>query len=218
MSENINVSFIPKKSLSKRGSFRRRPAFGIAFLVTVMIALGSVAFAVNEYYSVRSLISKRDVEVKKLGKYIKELEQSSMSKDIEFAERFKRQITIAEMLLNQHISPSNVFEIIESTTPKQVSYNSYSYSGSEDVISISMSGTADSHAVLAATSLMYRKEPKFLEVELSGIDFSEEDEVSFSFAGKLDPAVIRFVTRDKDDQNTSERSVDEYNDELDDNI
>ncbi|MCK5592036.1 MAG: hypothetical protein KAI72_08780, partial [Candidatus Pacebacteria bacterium] len=101
---------------------------------------------------------------------------------------------VAEGLLSRHVAPSHIFAIIEETTPKQVSYGNLTYSGVGDSISISMRGRADSYAILAATSLMYKAEPRLLEVELSGISFNQEGGVDFTFMSKLDPSVVGFMS------------------------
>ena len=222
MSENINVSFIPKKSLAKSEFSRKRPLFGISFLISILIALGSMGFAVGEYYSVRTLTVERDTKVQELVEYLDDLEKREILQEIKDVERFTRQVIVAEGLLSRHVAPSHIFAIIEETTPKQVSYGNFTYSGEGDSVSVTMSGQADSYAILAATSLMYKAEPKFLDVELSGISFNQEGGVSFTFTGKLDSSVVGFMgeyepidTEDKSE--VFEKFIDETEENSNDN-
>ena len=228
MSENINVSFIPKKTLARGEKSRKRPLFGISFLISMLIALASIGFAASEYYSVHTLMTERDAKVQELVEYLEDLEKRNVLQKIKNVERFTRQVVVAEGLLSRHIAPSHIFAIIEETTPKQVSYGNFTYSRDDGSVSISMRGRADSYAILAATSLMYKAEPRLLGVELSGISFNQEGGVDFTFMGKLDPSIIGFMSEYRKDGAVDneeiqdileghENPVDEIENELNDN-
>ncbi len=208
MSENINISFIPKKPLARKEAFKRQSVFGISFLVSLTVALVSIGFATSGYFSLK-VVEKERVEVmQELDNYIallkeeKDEDGKTLLENINEEREFVQRTKIAKTLLENHIESSKIFTYLEQTTPTKVVYQNFSYSKVGDVVSISMGGNVGSYGLLASLSQWYKDQSDVIkELTFGGFSPNAGGGVSFSFQAVLYPDLILYIGKTEDDKN-----------------
>lgn len=218
MSENINISFIPKKPLARNEMSRRRPLFGISFIISLTIALISIGFATNGYFTLRSAEKQRQIAITELDSYITSLDEEDIIKNLEEEKKFVQQTTVAKKLLYEHVAPSKIFAYLEEKTPTRVAYNNFSYVKSGEVVSIKMNGTIGSYGYLASLSQWYRNQDGISNVVFDGFSPSDgsdgESGIGFMFQADLYPNIILY-SDEKQKEHASEYSITSGLDDVD---
>ena len=207
MSENINISFIPKKPLARKEVLRRRPAFGISFVVSLAVTLISIGFATNGYFTLKAAEQEKEKAMQELDDYVAELEEKkdkdgkTLLENINEERVFVQRTRIAKMLLENHVAPSKIFTYLEETTPTKVEYHNFFYSKSGNTVNINMNGSVGSYGLLAALSQWYKDQSEVItELTFGGFSPNSEGGVSFSFQGVLYPNLISYVEKTGDDK------------------
>jgi len=200
MNENVNISFIPKKPLAQSGALKRqRTLLTTSFLLSFIIAAVAVGVSFMQFFRIEKAEKEKIVTLKALGDYNKELQEKDIIKNIKQKSEFTKQIDIAETLLNRHVASTKLFEFLELTTPKQVSYSNFSFKGSEETLTLSMKGETTSYEALAALSLLYKGNETLKSFTLANFSLTEKGRVSFDFTGELSPSFISYL----DDQGSN---------------
>lgn len=183
-------SAIPK-IVQKKHTFR---VFG--FIATLMIvgslfSFGGVFF--YKTYAQNNLDSKKA----ELGALVSE----DVTNDIRDLEEFDRKLTYAQMLLNQHLAPSRLFDLLEKHTKDTVQLVSLEYSydpGFQALLDIG--GGTDAVASVAAQNLEFMKKTLFTDFVTNDItigvaddESSLEQDVTFAISGALDKNMIAYT-------------------------
>jgi hypothetical protein len=200
MSENVNISFIPKKPLARTEGGRRRPVFGISFLIVVTIAFCMIGVSIFQFFRVEELKKDRVALIEELETFEQDLKKEDIITDLEELKTLARQIDIAQSLLNKHIAPAELFRYIGSITPSgvvgknidPVTYSNFSYRYDEQGVQVTMNGEAASYGVLAALAQKYRKTPEIQDYTLGGMSLNSEGGVDFSLTVTLDPSLVSY--------------------------
>jgi hypothetical protein len=210
MSENVNISFIPKKSLARADSVPHRTILGVSLLIPITITFCVIGYSIWVYSHVESLKKQRDDKVVDLEKYEQSLAKDEIITNIDTLKGLIRQIDITSTLLNKHIALTDLFNYIGTITPSKsiavdgtieslrpVLYKSFSYSKDTAGVRIVMSGQADSYAVLAALSQLYKdktnqKAATMLEYALSGFSADKDGKVNFTLTALINPDRISY--------------------------
>jgi len=194
MNENVNISFIPKKPLAQGGTLKRQRALLTTFfLISFIVAAVAVGVSVMQFFRIEKAEKEKIETIKALGDYNKLLQEKDIIKNIKEKIDFSRQIDIAETLLNKHVASTKLFEFLELTTPKQVSFSNFSFKGSEETLTLSMKGETTSYETLAALSLLYKSNETLKGHTLTNFSITEKGRVSFDFTGELSPSFISYL-------------------------
>ena len=218
MRDKTNISFIPKKPLARKEVLRRRPIFGVTFIVSIVIAFISIGFASRGYYILNKAEQQRGEAMKGFDKYIAQLQEENLLGKIDEERDFVQITKVAITLLENHVAPSKIFTYLEETTPTKVAYQNFSYSKSDETVSINMRGKIGSFELLAALSQWYKKQSDVI-TEFSFGGFSPDDlgAVSFDFQAVLYPELISYVEKTEEEETeTDDVSTEDSADSLDD--
>lgn len=194
MSENVNISFIPKKPLARDESVRRhRPLLTVSFLISFIIAAVSIGASVMQFVRIDAVEQERVETIEELKVYNEDLKEDGRLKKIKEKSASVKQIAIVSGLLDRHIASTELFAFLERTTPKQVSFSSFNFRGSEGAVELNMGGQAASYEVLAALSQLYKKEKGILEdYTLTNFILTDTGRISFNFTGMFDSSLIDY--------------------------
>lgn len=210
MSENVNISFIPKKSLAHTKSVQYRSILGVSVLIPLAITFGVIGYSVWEYAQVQSLTKDRNDKITYLEDYENKLEQDTVTiRQIDELKSLIKQIDMASVLLNKHVALTDLFNYIGTITPsksispdgieslKPVTYQSFSYLKSPEGVRITMTGQADTYAILGALSQLYKKKTQekpatMLEFTLSGFSENKEGKIGFTLNALINPDRISY--------------------------
>ncbi len=197
MDNGTKVSFIPKKPMSRRTERRTRPVsfllFSSFFIFFITLAgYGGLYFYNTNLKTVLDNKTK-ELEVAK--------EKADPTGAIEKAEKLQIKITNTKNLLNKHVAPSQIFDLLQEITLKSIVLDGFTLEKRNKQVSqveskntpqaistfnfvINTSGTAQSYASLAYQSDILKKEIKennriesFLITNLSP---NEKGEISFT--------------------------------------
>ena len=195
MSENVNISFIPKKPLARNeGARKHKPVATISFFVSLTIAVVAIGISVMQFLRVEEVEQERIEKIEELRVYNEQLEKDDTIKEIEKNSDFVKRIDIVESLLNRHVASTEIFTFLERTTAKEIRFNDFSFSKTEEGVSLTMGGEATSYGVVAALTPLYRKEKEILKnFTISSFSLTDQGRISFSFTGILDPSLVSYV-------------------------
>jgi hypothetical protein len=203
MDGSSQTSFIPKRPLvPTEGVSYERKGVSIVTVITVILFLGAVSLSAGSYFYQKFLLDA-------LSKKKDTLQQARKGFDIDTIKELKRldtRIETAKNLLDQHMAISGVFDILQQTTLKTISYSSFSLvsvaaSDSGDVaagpgaassIQIKMSGVAQSFNSVALQSDLLVKTRGIKEPIFSNVALDQKGNVSFSVSALIDPFVLRY--------------------------
>lgn len=112
---------------------------------------------------------------------------------IQEIERLDDRIIATEQLLDKHLASSILFEILENTTLRTVSFDSLGLSIlPEGVAALTLQGEANSFSSVALQADTFEDESAFINPVFSSFELDESGNVSFSFEAEVDPKALRY--------------------------
>lgn len=195
MDGQLKTSFIPKKpiqmdrSSSSLASPRARKKTLFSF-VTTLIFLLSLAALGGVYFWKITLQKKIESQVE----YLKQTRDEFDEKFISEATRLNLRLTSTLGLLENHLSPSELYSILEEHTLQTVSFDTFSIRDSKDgKISISGTGEAKRFETIVLQSDSFGKSGYMRNVIFDNLkqDF-EKGVIGFTFNAILDPSVVLY--------------------------
>lgn len=176
------TSFIPKKPIdqgSKMGSSNTVSLFTLISILIFVVAVLSSGVVYFWGVSIQSQI----VEMKaKITKAQESYEPATIERLIETSQRLKS----GRDILNNHISPSLIFQALEESTLKSVRFKSFEYTYSTNgVISISMRGQARDFSTIALQSDVFANNKYIQNPILGDLALDQQGNVSFSFTANI---------------------------------
>lgn len=190
MDTKFQTSFIPKKPITIQ-EVKTRGSLSIFVLVAVILFLISAGGAVGVILWKQQLLA--DQEALKAN-----LEERKKQFDFELVDKLKRKntkIDIAKKLLDNHLSSSDIFSIIENVTVVNVRYKNFDFKAPEqktENASIKMTGEAKDYPTIAYQSDVLAKYPYIKNGTLSGITLQKNGFVSFEFSGAISPSDVLY--------------------------
>jgi len=191
MAETPKTSFIPKQAMGgvPGKAPRRAVHFNVFNFIRMAVFLCGLILAVGVFIF-------KDLSERELADQRQELEarKSSFSlSDIESLRELDRRITVAGALLDRHLKPSLIFDMLEQRTLSELSFEAFSYtrrpSGSVEVI---LDGTASRFNTVALQGRQFQN-----AAALSGVTFSDlqvnENGVRFLVTSEVDERVLKYT-------------------------
>lgn len=197
MEPNIPTSFIPKRPVSSEPikSHTSNRSVGLLSLFAVVCVIAAVVGLAGVFVFGKQLESKK-IKMKQ------EINQARDGLGTEFVTDMKRldaRIDGVEMLINNHIVVSPIFESLRQTTLRSVQYNNFSYSITSDttsktsMVEVEMSGTAAGYATIALQSDAFSKNGLIRNPVFSGLTIDEKtDRVNFNLSFSVNPSDLSY--------------------------
>lgn len=206
METKFQASFIPKQPVTEE-LHRRNSSGGVLFLISFLIFALS-ALAAGGVVVWNKILDTRMVKEKET---LKRNESALDANSVREFVRLRDRIDSANTLLQNHIAPSNIFQVLQKYTLKRIRFNdfAYSYAGT-DKVSITMSGQAEGVDAYEAISMQSKQftvkelQNVFKSPIFGGLNFIEASNiVTFSFTTIVDPRLISFYKTIKERSQTA---------------
>jgi hypothetical protein len=190
MEERVKTSFIPKASLEveRKQSPKGNPvalANVIAGIVLILAILGSGGIFLFKQLTVQAIAAKRD-----------SLERSRAAFEpatIKELSRLDMRIKTGEVLLNEHIALSKLFDELEATVLTSVRFNDFSYApvGSGKVL-MTAKGEAQSFNAVALQSGELSKSDIITDPIFSNVNIGPTGSIQFDFEASVDVSQLKY--------------------------
>jgi hypothetical protein len=172
-------SFIPRQSgnMIVRAPKRRRGRLNLLSVISLVCFFGALMLSVGVFLLKQSheqLLENKKAELATKRSFYKQ-------DDIDAIRALHDRINAAEYLLDSHVSPSILLDLLERTTQEEIQYTSFQFarrpSGN---VSVSMQGIAPRFNTVARQAQRYADESLFNRVIFSGLDKPGPQYVSFN--------------------------------------
>jgi len=190
MAEEFQTSFIPKKT-EEVGSRRRKSSMGILTLGGIVIFLIAIlaSGAIFAYQKIleRSIVTKKEELVRAQEAFEPSLIQELV--------RLDTRIAAAETLLDQHIAPSFVLQLLQDITLETVQFDGFTLTVPDNAdgdIELSMEGRAVGFSAVALQSDEFAKSPYLKDPLFSGLAVTQTGGVLFSVSAVISPELLRY--------------------------
>ncbi len=191
MESGIQSSFIPRDAAEPQKSTRIRNGSGLGDLLLVLgiVALvASISLAVAVFLYQQYLNAQSQSDVAQLQRAQQQFEPSLIQQLIRLNDRMQS----AQSLLDAHIAPSALFDILDQVTLQTVSFASLDFDATNpQQIKISMTGVAQSVNSIALQDDLLSKSGVFTSPIFANI-VRQKDGVHFSVSALVNPAALNF--------------------------
>lgn len=192
MEPQFKTSFIPKKpiqpSLDKKVAKLDK---GISFfmLISVIIFVTAVLLSAGVFAYKLTLKGRIELQLRTLEKAKEAFDSGFISE----ATRLNARIVSANKILNDHLSPSAIFELLEKFTLQTVSFKSFNFSdGLDGTIRIDAVGEADSFKSIVLQSDKFDQSGYMRDLLFDGLESNKEENINFKLSVSLDPQLILY--------------------------
>lgn len=192
MEPKFNTSFIPKKPLqSQQGKVvsGRGDKLNFFMLIAVIIFLVAVLLAAGVFAYKLTVKGAIEAQLRTLDRARQAFEPTFISE----ATRLNNRIVSANKLLNSHLAPSEIFELLENFTLQTVSFKTFNFEDGEDgTIKITGSGEGDSFRSIVLQSDKFGQSGYLRDVLFSGLEPNQFGNIDFTFEASLDPQLVLY--------------------------
>lgn len=195
METQFKNSFIPKKPIDVSGNLRTtrssKHIFSTIFsLIGTLIFVATLAGYGATFVWQIKLRKNIDSQVVQLKKARDEFNDSF----IQEATRLNNRIVEAKSMLDNHVSPSSLYAMIEKKTLQTVSFSKFSFKDNEDgTLTVSGSGDALRYESIVLQSDAFGKSGFLRNVIFTDLKADDTNRVvGFSFEATLDPQLIMY--------------------------
>ena len=185
----IRTSFIPKTSLSTRGT--RKEGMGFFTFLSVAILVVSILGWLAAF-TYKSLVEKdvHDQEV-----FLTKAKESFDPSLLSVFENLDRRLRTADDLLGAHSDLNPLFVLLDKITLKNVRYTYFSYVNNGSAAAVKISGEAVDFPAIALLALEFNKDGRFKNPIFSNLGVEKTGEVTFDVSFNIDPTLVAFVTK-----------------------
>ncbi len=194
MEPKFRTSFIPKKTLATTSGVQKKSggSLGVVTLITLIIALGAVVLSVGLFLYQQVL----EVSISRKTDTLDRAQAAFEPALIQELVRIDSRIEAAGTILNKHITPSVLFEVLEDLTLKSVQFQDFNLSRvSDDKISISMKGVANDFHGVALQADVFGKSKIIRDPIFSNLNLNQQGRAVFSLTAFIDASLINFVSK-----------------------
>ncbi len=193
MAEQFQTSFIPKKTFDVGTPAPKKASSiqGLLSFIAIVFFILSLVGAGGVFLYGRFLISSIDSKKASLEK-AKNAFEPELIRELS---QLDAKLRTAQKLLNAHIAPSGLFDLLEEVTLSTVRFNSFSFVTTEEGLRVSMQGEATSFSSVALQSDEFAKNRSIREPVFSGLTLDARGNVQFSVSALIDPALLSYKDR-----------------------
>ncbi len=192
--QNFKTSFIPTKPIQpvskggglgvSSGNFLNIIAL-IIFLISITISGGIFIYRILLEKQVSSQITQLETVRKSLDSPL-----------VSEADRLNTRIESVKILLQNHVSPSEIFYLLEQSTLKTVQFIALNYkSESDGSIKISSTGKANNYEAVVLQSRKYGETGYFRDVLFSNLQADQQGGVTFNLDITVDKQLVLYKNR-----------------------
>ena len=196
MSDNIKISFIPKKPIAQGQYLRRgRPVIGLAFTLAFLVVTLVVIVSGAELFYKYNRTEIKDNKLVELQDFNSYLENGPDSEAIEDIRIFQKRVAVVRDMLEGHIALNVLFDFIHNTTLSDVSFSTFDFEAdiTQEHVNVTLNGIAPSYEALAYYSLGIESESKFVKsIFIDSIKQDEDENVNFTIEINLDADALRY--------------------------
>jgi|AntAceMinimDraft_1070359.scaffolds.fasta_scaffold01408_7 hypothetical protein len=190
MEPKFKTSFIPKKPVtSVSGPTSTGKSISFIMLLATVIFLASVLFAAGVFLYKKTI----EQQIQAQREQLEIVRQSFDPPFIERANRLNRRIIAANRILDRHLSPSRIFELLEQSTLQTISFTSLKFNNNvEGKIVIEGAGEGREFSSIVLQSDEFGRTGSMRDVLFSGLE-PQNGVVNFNFEATLDPQLILYA-------------------------
>jgi hypothetical protein len=191
MEPKFTTSFIPKKQVSASASSGSSvgPTLSFSTLLSSVIIIAVLLFSAGLFLfrlTVEATIEQQYADLKTAGEAF---DQNFIGQ----ATRLNKRIGSAQKILDNHLAPSAIFELLEEFTLQTISFKSFEFSDNVDgKIVVKGSGEGDSFASVVLQSDEFGKTGFMRDVLFSDLQPNTAGNVNFTFEATLDPDLVSY--------------------------
>jgi hypothetical protein len=192
MEPKFTTSFIPKKqvAISSKGISSIAPALSFSTLISTVIIMATVLFSAGLFLFRLTLEKGIQDQYSTLEKVKQSFEPTFISQ----ATRLNKRIISSVKILDSHLAPSAIFELLEEFTLQTVSFKTFEFSDNIDgKIFVKGSGEGDSFASVVLQSDEFGKSGYMRDVLFSDLQPNAAGNVNFVFEATLDPQLVLYA-------------------------
>lgn len=192
MDPQVSTSFIPKKNFDT-GSSRSGGSggAGLIVLLAILIFVASLV-AAGGIFAYQKLLTQ---SIANKSASLKANEDAYNLVVIQELVRADSRINEADVLLNKHVAPSEIFSFLSLQTLEKVQFTSFDYSLKPDgTTEIALHGLADSFSTIALQSDQFGASKILKDVVFSDVNLdSDKGKVTFSVTATVAPSLILYT-------------------------
>ena len=192
MEPKFKSSFIPKKPVATPVSGRIGGAGkGLNFLtlLATVIFLAAALFAGGTFMYKLTIEQRIEAQFRTLEKVRQSFEPNFVSQ----ATRLNNRIVAAERIIESHLAPSAIFELLEEFTLQTVAFESFEFRDNvEGQVVVKGTGEGDSFRSVVLQSDEFGNSGYLRDVLFSDLEPNQKGNVDFAFEATLDPQLVLY--------------------------
>jgi len=185
----FTTSFIPKKPVSPTVAGYKSSSSYLT-IIAVAIFLGMLVFGAGIFAYKLTVQKQIDNQMATL----KSAKAEFNEKDIKEKTRLNTKLIAVKTLIDNHQSPSVIFDLFQKTTLISVRFNNLKYSTdkTKGTISLDASGVGTGYQSIVLQSDEFGNTGALKDVVFSSVQPNDDGLVSFSFKSGLDPSLVLY--------------------------
>jgi len=196
MDNQIKTSFIPRKTIDAAVNFQAGAPLPHKVGKTIFSVIATFIFLATLVLSGLVVVWKYKLE-KDIVKQVEAMQEARKNFDEKFiqeASRLNSRIEQAGGMLNNHVSPSSLYGLLEEYTLQTVSFSQFSFRDNQDgTIAITGAGEARRYESIVLQSDAFGKSGYLRNVIFTNLRPNEnQTTISFSFEATLDPKLVLY--------------------------
>jgi len=185
----IRTSFIPKTSLSTRGT--RKEGMGFFTFLSVAILVVSILGWLAAF-TYKSLVEK-DVHDQEVS--LTKAKESFDPSLLKLFENLDRRLRAAGNLIDSHTTLSPLFGLLDQLTLKTVRYTYLSYVNNGSAAAVKLSGEAVDFPSIALQALEFNKDGRLQNPIFSNLGVASSGRVTFDVSFNVDLRLVSYVQK-----------------------
>lgn len=192
MDPKFTTSFIPKKqvAISSKGISSIAPALSFTTLLSAVIIIATILFSAGLFLFRLTLEKSIEDQYSTLEKVKQSFEPTFIAQ----ATRLNKRIISSVKILDNHLAPSAIFELLEEFTLQTISFKTFEFADNVDgKIIVKGSGEGNSFASVVLQSDEFGKSGYMRDVLFSDLQPNAAGNVNFAFEATLDPQLVLYA-------------------------
>lgn len=191
MDPKFQTSFIPKQPVNSGQTYRTTGGINLIVLLSFIILIVAGLSAVGLYFYQKSLVASIDGINRKLGIIRQDLQPSLIAS----IKRADNRIELAKVILDRHNATTLFFSLLENSTLKGVSFQSFEYKETDGgKIAIAMKGEATSYGAVAIQADQLLKNTGVLDPVFSDFSLNQFGRVLFNVRFNIKPGDFLYAS------------------------
>lgn len=191
MDPQVRTSFIPRKPIDTTVKARSSAGAGIFFFLAFVIFLGSTLLAGGAFLYERQIHSSIASKSDQLAKARAEFEPATIQNLIRLDDR----LNYSKTILNSHLAPSSLFQLLSQYTLSTVSFTRFAYEKVPDGhMQLSLDGITNTFNDVALQSDEFSKIRQLKDVIFSNFSVQDKGGVVFAIKANVDPEFLLYRT------------------------